>query len=149
MEGEDDPTLKSELLNKLYEYGKPTKRGLPSVIKANPDNKPSRLGGLQPRNAASSQTLMHTNQNLLSKNKSALISGASRAIQDVIDRRVIEQEEKLQQLTHRSKTNMFQSIDEVQMQTIDPYYEELDEGEYGTTPRHLGSLEHATTSGGY
>ena len=98
---------------------------------------------------------MHTNQNLLSKNKSALISGASRAIQDVIDKRVIEQEEKLQQLSHRSKANMFQSIDEVQMQTyipffcmtIDPYYEELDEGEYGTTPRHLGSLEHATTSG--
>lgn len=32
---------------------------------------------------------------------------------------------------------MFQSIDEVQMQSMDPYYEELDDCEYGTvqTPR--------------
>lgn len=37
---------------------------------------------------------------------------------------------------------MFQSIDEVQMQTIDPYYEELDENEYGTTPRHMSAVEH-------
>ena len=39
---------------------------------------------------------------------------------------------------------MFQTIDEVQMQAMDPYYDELDEMEYGTatTPRQFASLEY-------
>ena len=48
----------------------------------------------------------------------------------------------MQQLSHRGKATMFQSIEDVQMQTVDPYYEEADEGEYGTTPRQLATIEH-------
>lgn len=38
---------------------------------------------------------------------------------------------------------MFQSIDDVQMQTHDPYYDEVDDNEYmiGATPRHLATLD--------
>lgn len=50
---------------------------------------------------------------MLTKNKSALISGASRAIQDVIDKRVIDEEDRIYQLSHRGKATMFQSIEDV------------------------------------
>ena len=105
----------------------PSRKGLPSVLKANPQAKPPRLGGLQPRNAASSQTRLNKQQNLLTKNKSAMIAGASRAVQDVIDRQAVDDEERMYQLSQRGKATMFQSIEDVQLQSHDPYYEEVDE----------------------
>ena len=51
---------KKMLMNKLYASGQ-DKVGLPSVVKANPQRRPQRAGGLQPRNAASSQTRLSTN----------------------------------------------------------------------------------------
>ena len=37
---------------------------------------------------------------------------------------------------------MFQSIDDVQMQTHDPYYEDEDEyNQIGATPRHLATID--------
>ena len=105
----------------------PSKKGLPSVLKANPAQKPPRLGGLQPKKAAASQSRLNKQQHLLTKNKSAMISGASRAVQDVIDQQTIENEEAMYQLSARGKATMFQQIDDVQLQTHDPYYEEVDE----------------------
>ena len=64
---------------------------------------------------------------MLTKNKSALISGASRAIQDVIDPKVVEQEERIQMLSARGKATMFQTIDdEIQLQTHDPHFEDVE-----------------------
>lgn len=61
----------------------------------------------------------------------------------MIDRRIIDQEERLQNSTFRKAAQgksqmMFQSIDDVQLQTHDPFYE--DEGE-PTTDRATSALE--------
>ena len=55
-----------------------------------------------------------------------MISGASRAIQDVIDQRTVEEEDRLQQLSYRGKATMFQSIEDVQLMAHDPLYEEAE-----------------------
>lgn len=40
--------------------------------------------------------------------------------------REVDQEDQMLQLSHRQKATMFQSIDDVQLQTQDPYYDEVD-----------------------
>ena len=47
-------------------------------------------------------------------------------MQDVIDKREVEEEERNYQMSARGRAMMFQNIDDVQLQTYDPYYDEID-----------------------